>query len=80
MLLWEVIGSNEKVDAPAGFQFKDVMDPRLFPEIRQGYQLQDFIAAIKEDRQPLVPGEEAKKSLALVLAMYESAETGREVR
>jgi predicted dehydrogenase len=35
--------------------------------------VQDFVAAARENRAPLVPGEEGRRSLALVLAMYEAA-------
>jgi predicted dehydrogenase len=42
--------------------------------------LADFVASIRDDRAPLVPGEEARRSLALVLAIYEAARTGRAVR
>ena len=39
----------------------------------------DMVAAIREKRQPLVPGEEGRRSLALALAIYEAARTGRRV-
>jgi predicted dehydrogenase len=42
--------------------------------------LRDFAAAIREQREPLVPGSEGRRSLSLVLAIYESAHTGRPVR
>jgi predicted dehydrogenase len=35
--------------------------------------LQDFVAAIREGRDPLVDGVEGRRSLALVLAIYEAA-------
>jgi predicted dehydrogenase len=38
-----------------------------------------MIDAIREDRAPKTHGAEARKSLALVLAIYESARTGRPV-
>ena len=41
--------------------------------------LRDFVAAVREGRDPLVTGEEGRRSLALVLAVYESARTGRPV-
>ena len=40
----------------------------------------DFVSAVREDRPPLVTGEEGRRSLALVLAVYESARTGHAVR
>jgi UDP-N-acetyl-2-amino-2-deoxyglucuronate dehydrogenase len=39
----------------------------------------DMAAAVLEDREPKTAGLEARKSVALVLAMYESARTGRPV-
>ena len=38
--------------------------------------LQDFVAAIREGRDPLVDGVEGRRSLALVLAIYEAAGLG----
>lgn len=43
-------------------------------------QLQNFLQAIQEGRGPLVNGEEGRKSLALMAAMYESGRTGQPVR
>ena len=40
----------------------------------------DFVGAVRENRPPLVSGEEGRRSLALVLAIYESARTGQAVR
>jgi predicted dehydrogenase len=40
----------------------------------------DFMACVREGRTPLVPGEEGRRSLGLVLAVYEAARTGRPVR
>ncbi|MCQ6264074.1 Gfo/Idh/MocA family oxidoreductase [Fictibacillus sp. WQ 8-8] len=42
-------------------------------------QLVDMIEAIKEDREPLVNGEEGIKPLEIILAIYESANTGKPV-
>jgi predicted dehydrogenase len=42
--------------------------------------LHDFVAAVGEGRPPLVTGEEGRRSLALVLAVYEAARTGCSVR
>jgi UDP-N-acetyl-2-amino-2-deoxyglucuronate dehydrogenase len=43
-------------------------------------QYQDIVAAIQENRDPLVTGEEARKSLELILAIYESARMGKPVK
>jgi len=42
--------------------------------------LEDFVAAIRNARDPVAPGPEGRRSLALVLAIYEAARTGRAVR
>jgi predicted dehydrogenase len=38
--------------------------------------LADFAAALRDGCPPLVPGEEGRRSLARVLAIYEAARTG----
>lgn len=43
-------------------------------------QIADFVDAIQEDRDPLVDGREARKSIEVVLAAYASARLDREVR
>jgi predicted dehydrogenase len=42
-------------------------------------QIRDFVAAIREDREPLVNIEEGRKPVAIIRAIYESARTGRPV-
>ena len=43
-------------------------------------QIQDFIDGIREQRAFFVEGREARKAVALVRAIYDSAATGRPVR
>jgi UDP-N-acetyl-2-amino-2-deoxyglucuronate dehydrogenase len=43
-------------------------------------QIADMIAAIHENREPLVSGIEGRKPLEIVLAVYESARTGKTVK
>ncbi|CAG7639461.1 Gfo/Idh/MocA family protein [Paenibacillus allorhizosphaerae] len=42
-------------------------------------QMNDMIAAIEENREPIINGEEGFKPLEIILAVYESARTGRAV-
>jgi predicted dehydrogenase len=42
--------------------------------------LEDFVAAIRDGREPLASGREGRRSLALVLAVYEAARTGQAVQ
>lgn len=43
-------------------------------------QIQDVVNAILEGRAPAVTGEDARKPLAVILAVYESAQTGKPVQ
>lgn len=50
-----------------------------FPEFHI-LQIQDFLRSLQEKRPPAVTGGEARKSLEIILAIYESSRTGRPVR
>lgn len=41
--------------------------------------IEDMAMAVIEDRAPMITGEEAKKSVEIILAIYESAKTNKEV-
>lgn len=41
-------------------------------------QIADMIRAIREDREPLVTGQEARRPVALIDAIYRSAQTGQQ--
>ncbi len=43
-------------------------------------QLRDFIHAVRTDGRPLIHGVEGRKPLEVILGVYESAKTGREVK
>ncbi len=43
-------------------------------------QAQDFVSAIREDRDPSVTGEDGRAALAIALAVYQSAATGHVVQ
>src|SRR5690606_16913673 len=42
-------------------------------------QIEDVINAIREGRKPLIDGEQGRKPLDVILAIYESARTGKPV-
>ncbi len=46
-----------------------------------GHQIQiaDLVAAVKEGRPPMIDGVEARKAVEFILAIYESAKTGKPV-
>ena len=75
--VWKFVGRDEAAEAA-------VIDALAAPPgsyISAHYQfLKDVIRSVREARPALVDGDEGMKSLRLVHALYESAETGREVR
>jgi predicted dehydrogenase len=74
--LWKVAGELEQ-------EAELLTSQRVDPPSVYGYShrevIRDFVQAVLEDRPPDTPGAEARKSLALVLAIYASAQSGREV-
>ena len=50
-----------------------------FAYFEHQYLIEDFIAAIREDREPYISVQAARHSLEIALAMYQSAETGEVV-
>lgn len=72
---WDVPG-----DAP---EHVDVFAPDApkrpgFPEFHR-LQIEDFLRAIIEDRDPAVTGAEARKALEIILAIYQSSRSGQPV-
>ena len=49
-----------------------------FPDYHR-LQIQEFLQAVQAGREPAVTGVEARKSLEIILAIYESSRTGRPV-
>jgi UDP-N-acetyl-2-amino-2-deoxyglucuronate dehydrogenase len=58
---------------------RDQVDPPSVYGYSHQAVIADMAAAVREDREPKTHGLEARKSVALVLAMYESARTGQPV-
>ncbi|HEY2343024.1 MAG TPA: Gfo/Idh/MocA family oxidoreductase, partial [Chthoniobacteraceae bacterium] len=42
--------------------------------------IEDLVGALRDKRPPMIPGADARKSVALALAIYESAREGRAVK
>lgn len=53
--------------------------PEAVPPINHARLLRDFALSILEDREPYVSGEEGRKSLEVVMAIYKSSKTGEPV-
>jgi predicted dehydrogenase len=55
-------------------------DPTAIATQGHARQFIDMIEAIEEDREPKMNGDTAQKPLEIILAVYESARTGRPVK
>jgi predicted dehydrogenase len=55
-------------------------DPSGMSWAEHRVQIGDLARALIEGRLPMIPGAEARRAVALVMAVYESARTGRTVR
>ena len=78
ILLWDVKDyPHEDVEPPS--DLTDIDDPWTYPQTRHRVQLQDMVDAIRDDRDPVLTGEDARVSLAIVSAIYESSRTGKEL-
>ena len=75
-VIWKVRGALEHEREAIT---RDEMDPPSIYGQSHRAVIADMIAAIREDRPSQTHGREGRKSLALVLAMYESARSGAPV-
>ncbi|MDD3213783.1 MAG: Gfo/Idh/MocA family oxidoreductase [Eubacteriales bacterium] len=75
---WEVAGTPcpEMETGEAGNMAND---PSAIPSQNHTRQLADFVAAIRDNRAPLLDAAEGRRAVDLILAVYESAQTGRRV-
>ncbi|HID95066.1 MAG TPA: Gfo/Idh/MocA family oxidoreductase [Candidatus Latescibacteria bacterium] len=65
---------RKKEEAPGG-----QADPTRIGTEGHYLQIKDFVEAIREGREPQVNGEEGRRTVELITAIYESAKTGKEV-
>ncbi len=55
-------------------------DPMAMTHAGHSRLVDDLVAALREGRAPMIPGAEGRRAVSLVLAIYESARTGRAVK
>lgn len=55
-------------------------DPKAISHIGHREQLKDFIKSIETGRKPLVDGDEGRRSVEIILAIYKSAWTNKPVK
>lgn len=68
----------EEVDA--GASTTGAADPAAVSWAGHAAQFADFVAALRENREPLVNGSEGRKPLEIILGVYKSARENREVK
>ncbi len=74
-------GVKKKAGGPAGEgEGTGAADPAAISANSHRLQFEDMIAAVREDREPLVNGEEGRPPLEIILAIYQSARTGQPVK
>ena len=81
---WDFIDAlAEDKDVVRQFQEEEAKIDRSDPAAVIGEshrpQIEDMVAAIKEDREPAVNGEEGRKSVEIILGIYKSAREGKPV-
>ena len=79
ILFWDVEDLQSPIAVESKVSLGDIDDPWAYPQIRHRVQLQDMVDAIQQNRDPILTGEDARVSLAINMAIYESNRTGREV-
>ena len=75
---WSFVDSEEEMPQVEGM-VNSSSDPAKIASDGHYIMVDDIIKAIREDRDPWISGEEARKSVDLILAIYESSRTGKEV-
>lgn len=54
-------------------------DPKAISSGGHGIQINDLCHSIMHDHEPMIPGEEARKAVEVILGIYESARTGKPI-
>lgn len=79
---WDVPGENkDEVAAQLSDNIGDAAsDPTAIAGDGHQMQIADLLAAINEGREPTVNGEQARKAVEFILAVYKSAQSGQPVK
>jgi predicted dehydrogenase len=86
ILMWE-FAQKSKQDAVIRRKFAKrvsgtggASDPKAISYVGHMEQIKDFLHALETGGQPLVDGEEGRKSVEIILAIYKSSWTGKHVK
>ncbi|PHN05713.1 Gfo/Idh/MocA family protein [Flavilitoribacter nigricans] len=80
IISWQ-LGDDEPQDEPqtAG-NGSGASDPTAIGHALHKAQINDFVEAIRENREPAITGLSGRKSLELILKIYESSKRGKEIK
>ena len=81
IIRWEFEGEESEIKEitskkKAGTSAK----PTAMGKERHRVQIEEMVKAIKENREPLVNGEEGRKAIEIISAIYKSSRTGKPVK
>jgi len=80
IVTWEVPGEPAPAIAPQASEVaKAAADPRTFGTEGHQLQIQEMVRVVTGGEQPAVDGQEGRRTLELVLAIYQAARTGATV-
>ncbi|MCA9050527.1 MAG: Gfo/Idh/MocA family oxidoreductase, partial [Planctomycetaceae bacterium] len=86
LLRWEFLKKDDRDDEirqqfkPGEANTGGAADPKAISHVGHRDQLQDFVQAIQEGRDPRVDGVDGRKSVEIILAIYQAAWTKQTVR
>jgi predicted dehydrogenase len=70
-------GDDEVMKANVDMNLSTGSDPKAHTDTAHESCIRSFLEAVREDKTPSVSGEEARKSVELILAIYHSSKTGK---
>ena len=73
---WSVLGEEEILEEKTKEGLKSWARPELVPATNHAALVRDFAEAILNDRKPFVDGAEGRRSLEVIMAIYESGRSG----
>ena len=82
VIRWDVPG-DDKEEVLKGLEDKvgdASSDPTAIGADGHQTQIADLIAAVRENREPMISGKEARNAVELILAVYQSAKSGQPVK
>ena len=81
--IWEGEGEEEEHNPNAGLAITGASDPKGGMQenavVSHMEQIGDMIAAVDEGREPALNGQEARRAVEVILAIYESSQNGKVV-